>query len=178
MLRQGTFLARPGFLPMRSGSVSSIACLDVLEYVSGDDRVVDELARVLRPGGVLRLRVPATGLLAGIDAYNLMHYLVDTSRRGVRPHEIAEVGWRRHYGLGDIEDMLGRDRFTVRQVRRRGLAAAEIVKFAAMVLFRWQRPNQDRYLVTERLAYAIEQFESRIVTPVGFRLEIEAQRLP
>jgi len=177
-LCQGAFLARPGILPLRSESVSSMDCLDVLEYISGDDRAIDELARVLEPGGVLRIRVPATGPLAGFDSYNLMHYLVDTSRRGLRPYEISEVGWRRHYGIRDLEEMLGRDRLTILRARRRGLALAEIANVAAMVLFRWLRPNLDRYQTALRLVRAIERIESGIRTPIGFRLEIEAKRLP
>ncbi len=37
----------------------------------------------------LHLSVPATGLLAGLDAYNLHRYLVDVSGRGLRPFETA-----------------------------------------------------------------------------------------
>ena len=174
----GAVLARPRRLPLADASVASIACIDVLEYIRNDDLALDELARVLAPGGTLRLRIPATGLLAGIDAYNLMHYLVDTTRRGSRPHEICEVGWRRHYGLDDIRQMLGPSRFEIVRARRRGLAIAELIDFAAMVLFRWLAPSQDRYRRGKRLARAVERLERRLTVPFGSTLDLEATRLP
>lgn len=173
----GALLARPRCLPLGDASVTSIACLDVLEYIRNDDLAVDEFARVLAPGGTLRLRVPASGPLAGFDAYNLMHYLVDTSRRGLRPHETCEVGWRRHYGVEDLERMLRPERFRIARLRRQGLAIAELVDFAAMVLFRWVRPSQDRYRSGKGLARAIERIERRIVVPFGATLDLEAIRL-
>jgi SAM-dependent methyltransferase len=38
-------------LPLRDASVGSIVCSHVLEHVARPDRVIDELRRVLRPGG-------------------------------------------------------------------------------------------------------------------------------
>jgi SAM-dependent methyltransferase len=177
-MRSGSVLARPRRLPLEDASVSSIACLDVLEYIRNDDIAVDEFARVLAPGGALYLRVPATGPLAGLDAYNLMHYLVDTSRRGLRPHETCEVGWRRHYGIEDLIHLLGHDRFQIVRVRRRGLAIAEVVDFAAMMLFRWLSPSQDHYRAGKRIARMIERIERRITVPFGANLDLEAVRLP
>ena len=177
-LVHGAILARPRRLPLADASVDSIECLDVLEYIRNDDLAVDELARVLAPGGTLHIRVPATGLLAGFDAYNLMHYLVDTSRRGLRPHETSEIGWRRHYSLDDLAAMLGPDRFRIARVHRRGLALAELIDFTGMVLFRWLRPNQDHYRAVKRVARFVERIERRIPVPFGFTLDLEATRLP
>ena len=177
-MHSGSVLARPRRLPLENASVASIACLDILEYIRNDDVAIDEIARVLAPGGALRLRVPATGPLAGLDAYNLMHYLVDTSRRGIRPHETCEVGWRRHYGVEDLIYILGHERFRIVRVRRRGLAIAELIDFAAMALFRWFRPSQDHYRTGKRLAREIERIERRISVPFGATLDLEAVRLP
>lgn len=174
----GTVLARPWRLPFRDASLATIVCLDVLEYVRNDDLVLDELARVIAPGGTLLLRVPASGPLAGIDAYNLMHYLVDITRRGSRPHETCEVGWRRHYGVADLSDLLGCSRFRIVHVRRSGLALTETIHFVAMALFRWLVPSPNRYRAGRSLARFVERFERRIVTPFGFSLELEATRLP
>jgi SAM-dependent methyltransferase len=38
-------------LPLRDGSVGSIVCSHVLEHVARPDRVIEEMHRVLRPGG-------------------------------------------------------------------------------------------------------------------------------
>jgi SAM-dependent methyltransferase len=44
-------------VPLPSASVDVVACLDVLEHVQSPARLLAELARVLRPGGVLLLTV-------------------------------------------------------------------------------------------------------------------------
>ena len=50
--------AEADHLPLRDGSVDAVVALDVLEHV--DDRaVLAEVARVLRPGGLLVVSVPA-----------------------------------------------------------------------------------------------------------------------
>jgi SAM-dependent methyltransferase len=173
---EGVILARPSRLPLPTASVTHITCRDVIEYIANEDLTLDEFARVLSPGGTLRLTVPATGPLAGLDAYNLMHYLVDTGRRGLRPFEIAEVGWRRHYGIDDLEDMLGADRFVIQNARRRGLAISELTDFSAMVLFRWLRMQPEREQSVRSLARRIRRAESHLVTPIGYYLEVEARR--
>jgi ubiquinone/menaquinone biosynthesis C-methylase UbiE len=46
-------------LPFADNSVDAITALDVLEHVEHDDMAVREIARVLKPGGVLVVTVPA-----------------------------------------------------------------------------------------------------------------------
>lgn len=173
----GGFIARPRQLPLRDGAFARVEVLEVLEYIQNDDLALEEVVRVVAPGGRLRIRTPATGPLAGFDSYNLLHYLVDTTRRGDRPYETSEIGWRRHYGVDDLMGMLGRGRFRVVAVRRRGLALAEIANVAAMALFRWVRTDDDRYAAAKRLVDRIARLEHRIVTPFGFFLELDVVRL-
>lgn len=45
-------------LPVQSGSVDSIKCTEVLEHVEDPDSVIEELSRVLKPGGTLVLSMP------------------------------------------------------------------------------------------------------------------------
>ena len=45
-------------LPFRTGSFDWVLCTETLEHVTEPGRVVDELARVLRPGGRLCVTVP------------------------------------------------------------------------------------------------------------------------
>jgi SAM-dependent methyltransferase len=54
-------------LPLRSGSVDGVSSFDVLyhAWVSDDRAAVRELSRVLRPGGLVLVRVPALKLLWG-----------------------------------------------------------------------------------------------------------------
>jgi SAM-dependent methyltransferase len=46
-------------LPVRGGSLCAVTALDVLEYLDDDAAALREYARVLRPGGVLVVSVPA-----------------------------------------------------------------------------------------------------------------------
>jgi ubiquinone/menaquinone biosynthesis C-methylase UbiE len=48
-----------GHLPFAAASFEAVLCLDVLEHMQDDAAAVGELARVLRPGGLLLASVPA-----------------------------------------------------------------------------------------------------------------------
>lgn len=45
-------------LPLEDGSFDAVLCTEVLEHVAEPARVLDELARVLRPGGSVLITVP------------------------------------------------------------------------------------------------------------------------
>ena len=45
-------------LPIEAGAVDAALCLEVLEHIPDDDSAVAELARVVRPGGILIASVP------------------------------------------------------------------------------------------------------------------------
>jgi SAM-dependent methyltransferase len=46
-------------LPLASGSMGAVTCLDVLEHLQDDGQAARELRRILRPDGVLVVAVPA-----------------------------------------------------------------------------------------------------------------------
>jgi SAM-dependent methyltransferase len=54
-------------LPFADGSFDLVCALDVLEHLDDDAAAVRELRRVLRPGGVLLVFVPALRLLWGLQ---------------------------------------------------------------------------------------------------------------
>lgn len=176
MLAAGEFLANPAVLPLPDAALSAIDCGDVFAYIRNDEGLVSECRRVLAPGGRLRLRVPATGPLAWLDAFNLARYLVDITRRGKRPYETTELGWRRHYPEDDLLALLGRDAFVVEGSRRSGLGLAELLTFAATVLFRWLRPDRARYHAARRRIAVVERLERRLAVPFGTTLELTLRR--
>ena len=55
--------ARGEALPAQSESVDVITALDLLEHIPDDAAAVAEMARVLRPGGILLVMVPALPFL-------------------------------------------------------------------------------------------------------------------
>ncbi len=52
-------------LPFSDASFDAVFIFDVLEHIDGDDVVVEEIRRVLRPGGALLITVPAFMFLFG-----------------------------------------------------------------------------------------------------------------
>jgi SAM-dependent methyltransferase len=46
-------------LPLRSNALELVTCFDVIEHIDDDRSALAEIARVLKPGGVLMLNVPA-----------------------------------------------------------------------------------------------------------------------
>ncbi|MGH2530695.1 MAG: methyltransferase domain-containing protein [Thermomicrobiales bacterium] len=174
---RGDVWANAWALPFLCSSFAEVRCFDLLENVRDDEALVDELARVLAPGGRLLLRVPATGPVAGLDPYNLYRYLVDVTDRGRRASEIDEIGWRRHYSLDEIERLLGADRFRVAHWATEGIGLEQLATFGGMVLFRWLRSTEERYERVASLAGRIGQVEAALPTGrYGYSLTVEAVR--
>lgn len=68
--RRGLALAQIGHrdpLPFATGSFASVSLLDVLEHVWDEREVLDEVHRVLRPGGTVLLTVPRRHCLSMFD---------------------------------------------------------------------------------------------------------------
>lgn len=61
-------------LPFRSGSFSAVVALDIFEHIENHEAAFAEAARVLRPGGVLVLSVPAYRWLWGPHDVALHHF--------------------------------------------------------------------------------------------------------
>jgi SAM-dependent methyltransferase len=173
---EGVFLANSWAVPLADGSCRSITCVDTLEYVRDDEAMVEEFGRLLLPGGRLRLSVPNTGPFAGFDAFNLYHYLVDTTHRRRRPPETNEIGWRRHYGVADVVALLG-PVFCVRSVSSRRLGIAELVHSVLLVVFRWVLGSEAVYRRSTGLVRKIERWEDGIgIGRIGAVLTIEAEK--
>lgn len=98
-------------LPFDDNTFDTIAILEVIEHVRDERFVLDELCRVLKPGGRLLLTTPHRGLLTFLDPGNFkviapaIHRLIH--RRVLRQQEYYEnrFGERRkaeHGLVGDI----------------------------------------------------------------------------
>lgn len=83
----------PAFLALREHRFDSIACLNVLEHISDDLRMLESFREVLEPGGRVVLLVPAFQALYGPIDHYLGHYrrytkasLAETARAaGLKP---------------------------------------------------------------------------------------------
>lgn len=54
-------------MPLASGSVDLLTCLDVLEHIDDDDRAISEFRRVVAPSGLALFSVPAFPILWGLQ---------------------------------------------------------------------------------------------------------------
>lgn len=73
--------AEAGSVPIRDSSVGTALAVMSLMVVDDPESVLAELARVLRPGGTLRLLVPADGLLTARDRVRYTLLLAALGRR-------------------------------------------------------------------------------------------------
>jgi O-antigen/teichoic acid export membrane protein/SAM-dependent methyltransferase len=84
-------------LPLPSNSVDTVLLLDVLEHVGGERDVIEEVHRILRPGGTLIFSVPHKGAFQFLDPHNLQAHMkgwFDPSQR------------HRHYSEDDLARLL------------------------------------------------------------------------
>jgi len=167
---------RHGLLPLADASVDRIEIEGVLELVRDDRALYRELSRVLKPGGVLRLRVPNAGLTAGFDHLNLYRYVADIIHRGVRIPEVEEVGFRRHLSRADVAKALG-DGFEIERSRTTGTGLSELLHVVALAGLTLPTSNADRYLKVRPLLLRLSRIDRAIPSPgYGFWLWVEARR--
>src|SRR5262249_27626442 len=97
-------------LPFRDDAFDGVAALDIVEHTD-DVRTLAEIARVVRPGGVVLVHVPAFPFLWG------EHDEVNHHRRRYRRAELLAAlrGWRAPGGVG--RDGPPRPPHLVRQLR-------------------------------------------------------------
>lgn len=81
-------------IPFRSGAFAAVVALDTIEHVEDDRRAIAEAARVLQPGGILVLNVPAFRWLWG-------------------PHDVA-LHHHRRYSAREVRRLLESESFEVR----------------------------------------------------------------
>jgi ubiquinone/menaquinone biosynthesis C-methylase UbiE len=131
--------------PFESDSFDAIVCCDVFEHVSGERECLDEMWRILRPGGVVTMTVPHRGPLGILDPDNYGRKLVGWAKRQLpwlyrwylrtfssqrefaAPAPGASAGadeFHRHYTLSDLRGLLDdtefRSGYEVRRVARTG----------------------------------------------------------
>lgn len=164
-------------LDLPDASVAEIDAGDVLGRTIDEAAWLAELARVLRPGGTLRMRLFASGPLAWFDARNIYRYMTDTLKRGDNPDDTLPTGWNRHYTVRDVSGLLLDAGFTDVEIDRVGLGLAEGPQLAGLVAGNFIGGKRDTELRLHPLRQAMERIDARIPVPgVGLMFAITATR--
>ncbi len=74
-----------GAMPFPNGFFDIVTCLDVIEHIDDDQRAISEIGRVIRPGGLLCLTVPAFQFLWSD------HDVINHHKRRYRRNRILEL---------------------------------------------------------------------------------------
>jgi ubiquinone/menaquinone biosynthesis C-methylase UbiE len=122
--------------PYENESFDVITLTDVLEHVDDELSALNELCRVMKPGGLLIITTPHKGLFSFMDTDNYAWHLrtkfprlyrwIFRMKHGKDP--LAKVGYEsphRHYNLDDFVNLLDRSAFNgcyeIQRVFRGGL---------------------------------------------------------
>lgn len=151
-------LCRLEATPFERDSFDAIALCDVLEHTAEEIPVLDELFRVLSPGGSLIITVPHRGLFSFLDPENYGHLLSlcapslyallrrtpaeGAGRTGGTGRFVKPV--HRHYRVEDIRNLLDesafRGRYRLASVLRSGLVSQPLTGNMDLLLRRlWRR---------------------------------------
>jgi SAM-dependent methyltransferase len=154
-------------LPLKNGVFDVVICLQVLEHTPFPERIVAEIARVLRPGGYLFLAAPnmlgGSGFSRTLRAIRGM-FSGDIKRLRPLPEGIVEK-WETAVSATDIADMDACNRTNIfqafRLLRSNGM---EVVRFDTLRHPKKYRPG--RYA----LARALQRVPVLRYTGVNFKI--------
>ena len=165
-------------IPFEDASFDAVLLLDVLEHVRRERPVLQEVRRVLRPGGTLVLSVPAKGAMRWLDSLNIWDFYSGSGSHP--PEEEIPGGYRyhRHYNLADLRALLSPG-FTIQKVERTGLGLIEPLNLALLALCKGLLHSQwlyDRLVYLYYGAYIAE--DTLRCGPASYHLMIQATRDP
>ena len=154
-------------LPFAPASFDAVLMLDVLEHVGDDRRSIDEIVRVLRPGGYLILSTPHKGLFGFLDPENF--FLKGKDGRPLPRH--------RHYSVTDYKDLFA-DRLSLVRTHRGGLFLYPLSVIGRRVVERltargWRTPSFVRPLLVRVSNVSYKMNCGRL----GFNVMVLARKL-
>jgi SAM-dependent methyltransferase len=133
-------------LPFADDEFDKVLCADTLEHVDDVGGTIREIARVLRPGGLLVLTTP--------------HRFLDSLDREYPEH--------RHYSLQELTDILRG--FSIERVHRSGVGGTFLVSF----LLKYARGATLRRWV-RRFTGVIEDVDAGLNLRFGFMIAVAAR---
>lgn len=114
-------------LPFPDDFFGAVMITEVLEHTRDDRLTLQEIHRVMRPGGTLLVSTPHKGLFGFLDPDNVTNRAFDTIRKlkipkpgGGRFYENFRYDIHRHYSAGQLKSLLG-EQWQVEEVYYGGL---------------------------------------------------------
>lgn len=89
--------------PLEDACVDGVTCLNVLEHIDDHEAALGHIYRILKPGGIAHIEVPANPNLYDIYDEHLMHH--------------------RRYHMGDLEALIQRSGFHIKRATHLGFFA-------------------------------------------------------
>jgi ubiquinone/menaquinone biosynthesis C-methylase UbiE len=89
-------------LPMPDGSFDLVTCFEVIEYVQHPERALDELRRVLRPGGVLLISSPNRGAYPPGNRWHVHEYTSGELEQSLRRRFPQVRMYRQHAHIASV----------------------------------------------------------------------------
>ncbi len=109
-------------LPLPDATWDGLVCIHVLEHVDDDRRAVDELRRILKPGGQALIMVPFGMHLERTAEYGRGHEIMFGHVRDYSPRDFSE-----RLGGFHFEEIRPSALFTREEQRRYGIPDSEII---------------------------------------------------
>lgn len=97
-------------------SFDVVIILDVLEHVSSEQFVAEQIERVLKPGGLLIVTVPYKGLSAVLDPANISQYL------------LKKGSHHKHFSLPELKGLFPEHIFEFVSTEKRGIGLSQLAR--------------------------------------------------
>ncbi len=163
-------------LPYPDDHFDAVVLLDVLEHVADERAVVAEIARVLRPGGLLVVSVPHTGLLRWADSLNVYAWLTGENALAAPGTPARGSDHHRHYSGGALRLLFG-EQFVGCYVHTSGLGVAEVVNLVLLLLCKRLLRAAPLYNVLQYLYFGLYIVEDLLPIPrAGYHLMAALRR--
>jgi SAM-dependent methyltransferase len=166
-------------LPFKDAFFDVVTMTDTFEHVHDERKTMDEVHRVLKPGGKLILSVPHRGLLGWIDPFNFKFICPWAYRwlkgRAFAERQLATERWHRHYSLRRLRPFLA-GRFVLEKVHRGGMLFPFLWVFQDLVVVHVLKNRQPRWL-QNLISWLYDQDYSVNWGLLGYHIIIRARKV-
>lgn len=138
--------------PFPDASVDAVVMLNVLEHIENDAEAIRQVKRILKPGGILVLEVPAGPSLYDVYDRYLLHF--------------------RRYNLAGLQDLMDGAGFKIVQQSHLGCFLYPLFSFVKKRNQRHLKENRtcDKKIVEEKIRQTGDNFLLRLIMALELRM--------